>query len=402
MKKIILAALTVLMMFGLIGCSGVLHDKAALDISGFAVVGPNGSWDGTQRLTKVSDTEFYFEFVAKGETEQVSLQLVPGSWDTRYCGDDNGTQKEIIADDKESSATMVYYEGGDPKHMLMKGLTADCKYKITFKVNAANEIVVSVVSAGKVVLPEPFLLDGLVVTTDALGPKPTLDGILLSPKVEDTLVGDATYKVSFKATDTKNTFAITDVDETVKYTFDKDIEVGKTVELKKAGDKDKATNFTGLKIGALYELTITTTPAGTVKVSLAEICKVTVKLNIIGFPVEAEGMTAYVDGNFSDWKKGWTTAWGGKAKVSEGYSAVIKDGEATIDIFTDKITELNSEVSIEGCGYYGEVKDDDIAESKGDIKIEENNFKTSFKADMAATWVITVDLSGKTCTAAKE
>ena len=113
-------------------------------------------------------------------------------------------------------------------------------------------------------------------------------------------------------------------------------------------------------------------------------------------------MTAYVDGNFSDWKKGWTTAWGGKAKVSEGYSAVIKDGEATIDIFTDKITELNSEVSIEGCGYYGEVKDDDIAESKGDIKIEENNFKTSFKADMAATWVITVDLSGKTCTAAKE
>ena len=147
MKKIILTALTVLMIFGLIGCSGVLHDKAALDISGFAVVGPNGSWDGSQKLTKVSDNEFTFEFVANGETEQVSLQLVPGSWDTRYCGDlGGGKQAEVEADNKESSATMVYYEGGDPKHMLMKGLKAGGKYKITFKVNEANDIVVSVAS----------------------------------------------------------------------------------------------------------------------------------------------------------------------------------------------------------------------------------------------------------------
>ena len=157
MKKIILTALTVLMIFGLIGCSGVLHDKAALDISGFAVVGPNGSWDGSQKLTKVSDNEFTFEFVANGETEQVSLQLVPGSWDTRYCGDlGGGKQAEVEADNKESSATMVYYEGGDPKHMLMKGLKAGGKYKITFKVNEANDIVVSVAS---VYVPVFYVLD---------------------------------------------------------------------------------------------------------------------------------------------------------------------------------------------------------------------------------------------------
>lgn len=159
MKKIILTALTVLMIFGLIGCSGVLHDKAALDISGFAVVGPNGSWDGSQKLTKVSDNEFTFEFAAKGETEQVSLQLVPGSWDTRYCGDlGGGKQAEVVADknDETGSATMVYYEGGDPKHMLMKGLKAGGKYKITFKVNEANDIVVSVAS---VYVPTLYVLD---------------------------------------------------------------------------------------------------------------------------------------------------------------------------------------------------------------------------------------------------
>ena len=71
-------------------------------------------------------------------------------------------------------------------------------------------------------------------------------------------------------------------------------------------------------------------------------------------------------------------------------------------IFKDKITELNSEVSIEGCGYYGEVKDDDIAESKGDIKVGGDNFSTKFKADMAATWVVTVNLTNNTCTATKQ
>ena len=144
MKKIILTALTVLMMFGLIGCSGDLHDKAALDISGFAVVGPNDSWDGSQKLTKVSDKEFTFEFIAKGETANLSLQLVPGSWDTRYCGDDNGTQKEITVGG--AAATMVYYEGGDPKHVLVKGLEAGVTYKLIFKVTEDNDISVSVVS----------------------------------------------------------------------------------------------------------------------------------------------------------------------------------------------------------------------------------------------------------------
>lgn len=305
MKKIILTALTVLMIFGLIGCSGVLHDKAALDISGFAVVGPNGSWDGSQKLTKVSDNEFTFEFVANGETEQVSLQLVPGSWDTRYCGDlGGGKQAEVEADNKESSATMVYYEGGDPKHMLMKGLKAGGKYKITFKVNEANDIVVSVVSAGTVVLPEPFLLDGLVVTTDALGAKPTLDGILLSPKVEDTLVGDATYKVRFKATSTEHTFAITDVEGKVKYTSDKAIEFKKSVDLKAAGEKDKATTITGLTAEGKYEITITTTPAGKVSVVVEEApIKVTgAKITVSELPSDLNGKTLYFTGDFNGWK----------------------------------------------------------------------------------------------------
>ena len=180
---------------------------------------------------------------------------------------------------------------------------------------------------------------------------------------------------------------------------------GETLTLTGVADDAEADNvaITGLTVGNPYQLTITTTPDEVVTVSITEICAINLKLKIGGFPDDTDGMTAYVDGTFSGWTKGWTSAWGGTTKVSENpYTAEIADGEATINIYTDKIADLGEVISIEGCGYYGEVAADDLASTAGEIKVNGNNFATSVTVDGAATWIVTVDLENNTCTAAKQ
>ena len=59
MKKIILTALTVLMIFGLVGCSGDLHDKGLVDGWGVMVwYNTDSGWSNSEwkALTKVSST----------------------------------------------------------------------------------------------------------------------------------------------------------------------------------------------------------------------------------------------------------------------------------------------------------------------------------------------------------
>lgn len=126
-----------------------------------------------------------------------------------------------------------------------------------------------------------------------------------------------------------------------------------------------------------------------------------VKLNVINLPDEANGMAAIVSGTWRGWD-GWTSAWGGTLKVSQMTSATIQDNVATFTLVDDKVLNLDSELSFEGCGYYGTLADDDIAEASGEIKAAGANFTFDVTIDGEGTWVATLDLTTGEIAVAKQ
>ena len=299
MKKIILTALTVLMMFGLIGCSGDLHD----------FVDPpsiKGDWYYIDIPTDQKNIIFNCGMDTVQTDDIKNIDVSTGS--VYYIFDvtlDKGAPGQCKVSDRtdnpESKAGRVW---------VYSNVSSSDKYSKIYCHNwgGANESkwpgdLATKQGETPVVIPDPFLLTGFVVTTDALGPKPTIDGILLSAETDDA--NNATYKVRFKATATEHTFAITDVEENVKYTSDKAIELKKSVDLKAAGEKVKPTKITGLTAEGKYEITITTTPAGKVSVVVEEApIEVTgAKITVSGLPSALNGKTLYFTGDFNGWTK---------------------------------------------------------------------------------------------------
>lgn len=117
-----------------------------------------------------------------------------------------------------------------------------------------------------------------------------------------------------------------------------------------------------------------------------------VQLKVTNFPDEAEGMSAVISGTWRGWD-GWTSAWGGSFKVSDMTNAKIQDNVATFTLVDDKVLNLDAEMSFEGCGYYGEESEGDIATTAGEIKAAGNNFSFAVTIDGEGTWVATLDLS---------
>lgn len=119
MKKIILTALTVLMIFGLVGCSGDLHDKGLLD-GGWYVAGSICEWDPAKYpVVAVSSTEWYFDFTANDANGE--FQICPGVWDGNYGG---GVTVTAGGDPVAISVASV--------NAKIEGLTAGTKYRMTF------------------------------------------------------------------------------------------------------------------------------------------------------------------------------------------------------------------------------------------------------------------------------
>jgi len=125
MKKIILTALTVLMIFGLVGCSGDLHDKGLLD-GGWYVAGSfcDPQWDPKAcPVVGVSSTEWYFDFTANGADGE--FQICPGTWDGTYGGG-------VTVTAGGAPVAMGLGKDGNAK---IDGLTSGLKYRITFTQN---------------------------------------------------------------------------------------------------------------------------------------------------------------------------------------------------------------------------------------------------------------------------
>lgn len=323
MKKIIFAALSVLLMFSLVGCGEHVDYTPNKDFSTGDIAGDMDGWAGSKWKSADAGNYIYvYEFTAQKAMDSDGDGLLKfkvrgkaGEWDG---GDFGGATLEA---DKEVELKSADFGGPEAKLAFKDGN----KYRITIS-SKDGKVYATLKDLGAGVVPVPYLLEGLVVTT---GEEPTLAGALMTYSKD--LDANVTYKVKFVADGTTQKFAITDVAGKVKYTSDKAIELTKSVDLKAAGTNDKATTITGLEAGSRYEVTITTTPAGKVSVVVDDSpIEVTFKFELTGL---TEGNKAWINGSFwgSTWPNGWPIEkWGGRGEKFKDVSPVAADANGVV------------------------------------------------------------------------
>ena len=302
---------------------------------------------------------------------------------------------------------MIYSTDPDPSHFKLTKLKVGTAYKIT----------ITIVDEDKKSLKASVAVDGDAPTADTPAPF-YLDGEFVTG-CDDLLVGGEKCQFSFPSSQLLFNPELDKKTSELTYTFDVTFtsknhdwhepgeaaikisqpgwknSYGKTVikvgeDFVELESSDKNAPVSGLKDGKAYRIVIKTTPEKKVYAKVYEILAYTLQLKITGFD-GADGQTALVHGTFDGWP-GWTSAWGGTAKVSTAPHAVIAGNTAVINI-TSGVAAPNEEISFEGCGYYGVEADDDIATATGEIKIDGENFKITGKITKAGNYVATLDLS---------
>src|SRR5574344_449372 len=83
MKKILSFILAGVVALGLIGCSGVLHDMTAIDMSQLYLRGDMNNY-GTTPLTAVGDGTYTVTFSATANPQSFGIATSDGSWTTCY------------------------------------------------------------------------------------------------------------------------------------------------------------------------------------------------------------------------------------------------------------------------------------------------------------------------------
>lgn len=418
MKKLLSFLVAGIAALGLASCSGDLHNEidpsstlvktlfdTSIDIGSFAtfeLAGAMQGWDDSNGIAfeKNDDGLWEADFVAPDADEcgfcyLTEVNATKGSWNGQIGGD------KIEAD---SLPDGVKYEKKDNGYggwnAVLTGLTAGKTYKMT--VDASTGVYVFSIEITAAAKPTPFYLDGEFVTgcDDLLvgGEKcqsnfPSSQ-LLFNPEL-DKKTSELTYTFDVTFTSKNHNWhepgeaAIKISQPGWKNSYGKTtIKVGEDfVELESSGDNAPVS---GLKDGKAYRIVIKTTPEKKVYAKVYEILAYTLQLKITGFD-GVDGQTALVHGTFDGWP-GWTSAWGGTAKVSTAPHAVIAGNTAVINI-TSGVAAPNEEISFESCGYYGVEADDNIAKATGVIKIGGANFNITGKITKAGNYVATLDLS---------
>lgn len=169
MKKLIISAITAAaLLFGFASCSGDLHDAPVEDttiLKEAAIIGTINSWS-PEKMTKVNDTTYTYNFIANMAIEEFSIQEVSGQWASRWCGnnksgapDDAETTKCVPGGDLQS---MVYSTEADPTHVQLKDLQKNSEYKITVVIDDPDKKQISckieLLRAGEV--PKTYSFEG--------------------------------------------------------------------------------------------------------------------------------------------------------------------------------------------------------------------------------------------------
>lgn len=127
MKKTLFIILAGLLLIGLAGCSGVLHDKGLLSGAEWDFMAFNSDWSVSEqgkKLTEVSTTEWTYELNNWNATELGIAVKVGDSWTSRY---------EVVVDGKFALGVKQPTQTTEPSpRAYIKGLKAGDSYKITF------------------------------------------------------------------------------------------------------------------------------------------------------------------------------------------------------------------------------------------------------------------------------
>ena len=331
MKKIIFAALSVLMILSLVGCGEHINYTANKVFSKGDIAGDMNGWGSGAWLSADDDKyEYVYEFTALKDMDsdgdgilKFKVRSTANKWDT---GDFGNATLEL---DKEVELKSADFGGPEAKMTF----EASHKYRITVS-SKDGSVFAKLEDLGLDVVPMPFVLNGMAVSID--GAAPTLDTALMS--FEKDLKGNLTYKkVIFVATATEQKFNITDAAGEAIYGSTSSVAVGGdaiTLSTAKVDDKVPAVKITGLKADDVYAITIVTTPEEVVTASVAEApIEVTFKFEVTNM---GENTDAWINGTF--WGEAWPNGWKQKSwyesnpanKFSDKLKApTVADGVAT-------------------------------------------------------------------------
>lgn len=352
MKKIILTALTVLMIFGLIGCSGVLHDTPVpvnepVKIDGaswysidITVWGNNSAEDAkpsniifnnNNNGKQTVDTKLPAFEAAKGAVFYYTLDATKPNKEGKYelnvaYQDDNpaytvkpGVVRVYVYTNMEDLTAYIWDDEDAP-----------------FEKSASwpgSAVALAGVEAGTPFYLHGFFVPGLGEGDDTW--KCTDTTVLSNPTTD--LYGNVEYSYNFTATGTEMEFGIAAngswnpkyVNATFTVGTDKDFV--KTERLESGGVNNK---IKGLKIGTPYRIVVKTTPEKEVYFSVEEICKVTFTFEVTNM---GENTDAWMNGTFwGNWSNGWKQeSWykdNSSNKFNDKLTApTVADGVATFD-----------------------------------------------------------------------
>lgn len=129
MKKILISVIaSAALLFGLVSCSGDLHDALETDVSTLQIRGdlPGASWDGVD-LKKESDGSYSFSFLATTKTGHFAFTEKGNDWNVAYRGTSDGKLYEGF---ETSFDEAVLYNFDSPDCMPV-ALTPGASYKIS-------------------------------------------------------------------------------------------------------------------------------------------------------------------------------------------------------------------------------------------------------------------------------
>ena len=355
MKKIIFAALSVLMMLILVGCGEHLVDFKVIDLSSGAVPGDwaiPANWDNTTPFTSVDkdNNTYTFEFTVKDDLAagaEVGFKILTknGEWNV-----DGYTEFNVDVDGASVDVPLkLAADMGGAGNAFVKGCEAGKTYKMTIVCNSDSSATVKVESMADPVYPVPYVLSGMFIHGGMFDASwgAVLDGALLEFETSIT-DGVVVYKKDFIASSDDENFKIASADwnngwagteftlDAADYVEFKEQRVdGKATVIatgepvlengKEKGDTNNAV-LKGTKVGKTYRLYIKTTPDKKVFAKVVTLTPVTVSgatVTATGLPEALNGKTLYFTGDFNNWKT---------PGADGSISAAVSDGEITITL----------------------------------------------------------------------
>lgn len=334
MKKIIFAALSVLMMLSLVGCGEHLVDFKVIDLSGGAVPGDwaiPANWDPTTPFTSVDkdNNTYTFEFTVKDDLAagaEVGFKILTknGEWNV-----DGYTEFNVDVDGASVDVPLkLAADMGGAGNAFVKGCKAGKTYKMTIVCNSDSSATVKVESMADPVYPVPYYLDGFFLMGGFLGDSgvwsPNLDYLLTVPTV-DKVTGSVVYKLDFTAKKAGDCFCIAKKSDNSRWHGTPTVN-GDYVEFKYTTDGMKSSEMTGFTPDSGYRIYVKTTPDEKVFVKVVALNKVTISgatVTATGLPEALNGKTLYFTGDFNDWKI---------PGADGSISAAVSNGEITITL----------------------------------------------------------------------